>query len=69
MIENRATATNEEGNTRYIASLSCRTIVYKGLFTGTQLAGFYEDLKDPDMASAMVVVHQRYSTNTFWDPI
>ncbi|MBW1894976.1 MAG: glutamate synthase subunit alpha, partial [Deltaproteobacteria bacterium] len=49
----------------YIPSLSCRTIVYKGLFTAPQLAGFYNDLRDPALKSAMAVVHQRYSTNTF----
>ncbi len=49
----------------YISSMSCRTIVYKGLFTAPQLAGFYRDLNDPDLTSAVAVVHQRYSTNTF----
>ncbi len=49
----------------YISSMSSRTIVYKGLFTAPQLSGFYTDLKDPDIKSAMAVVHQRYSTNTF----
>ncbi|PID74335.1 MAG: hypothetical protein CSB32_01320 [Desulfobacterales bacterium] len=49
----------------YIASLSCRTIVYKGLFTAPQLAAFYPDLHDPHFISAVAVVHQRYSTNTF----
>ena len=49
----------------YIPSMSCRTIVYKGLFTATQLPGFYSDLSDPELISALAVVHQRYSTNTF----
>ena len=49
----------------YIASLSSRTVVYKGMLRGTQLAGFYPDLENPDFASAFAVVHQRYSTNTF----
>ena len=49
----------------YIPSMSCRTIVYKGLFTATQLPGFYSDLNDPELISALAVVHQRYSTNTF----
>ncbi|MEW6355452.1 MAG: glutamate synthase large subunit [Planctomycetota bacterium] len=48
----------------YIASLSCRKIVYKGLLTGTQLPEFYPDLLHKDFASAFAVVHQRYSTNT-----
>jgi glutamate synthase (NADPH/NADH) large chain/glutamate synthase (ferredoxin) len=49
----------------YVASLSSRTVVYKGMLSGTQLARFYPELTDPDFASAFVVVHQRYSTNTF----
>ncbi len=49
----------------YIPSMSCRTIVYKGLFTAPQLHGFYTDLHDPELTSAVAVVHQRYSTNTF----
>ena len=48
----------------YIPSLSSRTIVYKGLLTGSQLTTFYPDLRDPSFASAFAVVHQRYSTNT-----
>ena len=49
----------------YIASLSSKTIVYKGLFVGPQLARFYPDLTDPDFSTALAVFHQRYSTNTF----
>jgi len=49
----------------YISSLSSRTIVYKGLLLGAQLPAFYEDLRDPGLASALAVIHQRYSTNTF----
>src|ERR1700683_4669373 len=48
----------------YYCSLSSRTIVYKGLLTPEQLASFYPDLSDPEFASAFVVFHQRYSTNT-----
>ncbi len=48
----------------YYCSLSSRTIVYKGLLTPQQLAPFYLDLSDPEFASAFVVFHQRYSTNT-----
>ncbi|MGM0403914.1 MAG: glutamate synthase large subunit, partial [Thermodesulfobacteriota bacterium] len=53
----------------HIPSLSCRTIVYKGMLMADQIPRFYEDLQDPDFTSAMAVVHQRYSTNTFptWD--
>jgi glutamate synthase domain-containing protein 2/glutamate synthase domain-containing protein 1/glutamate synthase domain-containing protein 3 len=64
-IEKRVVTLGRPENTCYLPSLSCRTIVYKGLFTGPQLAGFYQDLGDPEMVSAMAVVHQRYSTNTF----
>ncbi|MCX7933668.1 MAG: glutamate synthase-related protein, partial [Planctomycetota bacterium] len=49
----------------HIASLSCRTVVYKGLMHAGQIALFYPDLHDPRLESALVVVHQRYSTNTF----
>jgi len=62
----RETAKEEEGrDSFYIASLSSRTIVYKGLMMATQVPGFYLDLKDPNLATAAVVIHQRYSTNTF----
>ncbi|MDD2238001.1 MAG: glutamate synthase large subunit, partial [Kiritimatiellae bacterium] len=49
----------------YVPSFSARTIVYKGLMLPKQLAAFYSDLNDPELESALVVVHQRYSTNTF----
>ena len=49
----------------YLPSLSCRTIVYKGLLLATQLASFYAELADPDVSSALCLVHQRFSTNTF----
>ena len=49
----------------YISSLSSRTIVYKGLLTGTQLNRFFPDLSDPTFASPYALVHQRYSTNTW----
>src|SRR6185312_13006035 len=49
----------------YIPSLSARTIVYKGLLLAPQIANFYGDLSDPDAASALCLVHQRFSTNTF----
>ena len=53
----------------YVASLSGRTIVYKGMLMGGQVSGFYRDLDQPTVTSAVAVVHQRYSTNTFpsWD--
>src|SRR5947199_56075 len=49
----------------YIPSLSCRTIVYKGLLLAPQIANFYRELSDPDVDSALCLVHQRFSTNTF----
>ncbi len=49
----------------YIPSLSSRTIVYKGLLLAPQIARFFKDLADPEMVSALCVVHQRFSTNTF----
>ena len=49
----------------YVASLSCRTIVYKGLLMPEQVEVFYPDLTNKMFESAFVIVHQRYSTNTF----
>jgi glutamate synthase (NADPH) large chain len=49
----------------YIPSLSSRTIVYKGLLLAPQIANFYRELSDPDAMSALCLVHQRFSTNTF----
>lgn len=49
----------------YIASLSSRTIVYKGMFNAWQLEKYYPDFQDTDFSSALALVHQRYSTNTF----
>ncbi|MHB1503097.1 MAG: glutamate synthase large subunit [Acidimicrobiales bacterium] len=49
----------------YPVSLSARTIVYKGMLTAHQLAGFYADLADERMVSSLALVHSRFSTNTF----
>jgi glutamate synthase (NADPH) large chain len=49
----------------YVPSLSARTIVYKGLLLAPQIANFYPELRDPDVMSALCLVHQRFSTNTF----
>ncbi|MEQ1499013.1 MAG: glutamate synthase large subunit [Novosphingobium sp.] len=49
----------------YMPSFSSRTVVYKGLLLATQVGDFYADLTDPDCASALGLVHQRFSTNTF----
>ena len=48
----------------YACSLSCRTIVYKALLTGTQQPSFFTDIRYPEYESAVAVFHQRYSTNT-----
>jgi glutamate synthase domain-containing protein 2/glutamate synthase domain-containing protein 1/glutamate synthase domain-containing protein 3 len=48
-----------------VPSLSSRTIVYKGLLLAPQIANFYVELSDPDVMSALCLVHQRFSTNTF----
>ena len=48
----------------YVPSLSCRTIVYKGMFLVGQLRTFFTDLEDPDYTSAIAMVHSRFSTNT-----
>jgi glutamate synthase (ferredoxin) len=48
----------------FVCSLSCRTLVYKALLTGTQLAGFFPDLASSDYETAIAIFHQRYSTNT-----
>ena len=49
----------------YPVSISCRTIVYKGMFLADQLAKYYPDLTDVRVTSALALVHQRFSTNTF----
>ena len=49
----------------YVPSFSCRTVVYKGLMMATEIPAFYLDLNEPLFESALAVVHQRYSTNTF----
>ncbi|MEO0061758.1 MAG: Ferredoxin-dependent glutamate synthase 1, partial [Pseudomonadota bacterium] len=49
----------------YMPSFSSRTVVYKGLLLATQVGSFYDDLRDPDCVSALGLVHQRFSTNTF----
>jgi len=54
-----------EGADLYVASLSAKTICYKGMFLAPQLFGYYPDLSDRRMTSALALVHQRYSTNTF----
>ncbi|MFY1651007.1 glutamate synthase large subunit [Solwaraspora sp. WMMB762] len=55
----------ERGVTAYFPSLSGRTMVYKGMLTPDQLPEFYPDLRDERVASAIALVHSRFSTNTF----
>ena len=54
----------QSNDNTYVVSLSCRTIVYKGMFLVSQLRGFYKDLQSEDYASAIAMVHSRFSTNT-----
>ena len=49
----------------HIVSLSARTLCYKGMFLANQLGDYYPDLQDEEMVSALALVHQRFSTNTF----
>ncbi len=59
----RKRAEHETGT--YFASLSARTLVYKGMLSAPQLGPFFPDLADPRYASALALVHSRFSTNTF----
>ncbi|MGY4301579.1 glutamate synthase (NADPH/NADH) large chain [Bradyrhizobium sp. i1.4.4] len=49
----------------YPCSMSCRTVIYKGMFLADQLGKYYPDLHEADFESALALVHQRFSTNTF----
>jgi len=49
----------------YVPSMSCRTVIYKGLLLADQVGKYYLDLQDPRTVSAIALVHQRFSTNTF----
>ncbi len=62
-IEKRVIAAQIQGF--YICSLSCRSIIYKGLFLAQSLSTFYPDLRDLRFESRIAIFHQRYSTNTF----
>ena len=62
-IEKQALADNISNF--YICSLSCRSVIYKGLFLAEQLATFYPDLMDERFVSSFAIFHQRYSTNTW----
>ncbi|MDQ6998135.1 MAG: glutamate synthase large subunit [Mariprofundus sp.] len=66
VASNAVTALARDGAANfYTASLSSRTIVYKGMFHSHQVSPYYEDLRDARMTSALALVHQRFSTNTF----
>ncbi|MDR2193060.1 MAG: glutamate synthase large subunit [Treponema sp.] len=58
-------AAGEECASCYFPSLSSRVIVYKGMLTSSQLKDYYADLQDESVATAVALVHSRYSTNTF----
>src|SRR5215475_5015697 len=49
----------------YVPSMSCRTVIYKGLLLANQVGRYYRDLADPRVISSLALVHQRFSTNTF----
>ncbi|MEO6030372.1 MAG: glutamate synthase central domain-containing protein, partial [Burkholderiaceae bacterium] len=49
----------------YVPSMSCRTVIYKGLLLAHQVGRYYQDLQDPRATTALALVHQRFSTNTF----
>ena len=53
----------------YVVSMSCCTVVYKGLLLANRIAAYYTDLSNPTAVTALAIVHQRFSTNTFptWD--
>src|SRR5689334_4017762 len=57
------------GKEFYVPSMSARTVCYKGMLLAHQVGEYYEDLQDPRVESALALVHQRFSTNTFpsWD--
>ncbi|MEO6197567.1 MAG: glutamate synthase large subunit [Dehalococcoidia bacterium] len=55
----------EDAETFYFASLSARTLVYKGMLMATQVRGYFPDLSDPRLSSALCMFHSRFSTNTF----
>ena len=59
----------KEKDSFYVPSFSTKIIIYKGMFTPSQLNNYYKDLSHPEMKSAIALVHSRFSTNTFptWD--
>ena len=66
VVSNRVTAiTDTDSSGYYVVSMSPDTIIYKGLVLGVNLGDYYTDLKNPKVTSALALVHQRFSTNTF----
>ncbi|GAA4516476.1 glutamate synthase large subunit [Sphingobacterium thermophilum] len=65
LIIQKIKATQEYPLPLYLASLSCKTIVYKGQLTTYQVGTYFKDLRDPRVVSAFGLVHSRFSTNTF----
>ncbi len=64
-VEHEVEIPGDSDGTVYFPSLSCRTIVYKGMLTTPQLEEFYADLRDERLESGLALVHSRFSTNTF----
>ena len=70
LIENQVRESDWQGRENfYIPSLSSRTLLYKGMLLANQVDSYYKDLRDERVVSALALVHQRFSTNTFpsWD--
>ncbi len=67
--EKRILAEHGDEHFFYVTSFSSRTIVYTGMLISRQIRGFFPDVRDPEFASALCLVHSRYSTNTLgsWD--
>ena len=64
-IELRTEEALESTDKFYVVSMSSATLIYKGMLTGGQIAEFYADLRDDTFVSAIAILHERYSTNTF----
>ena len=66
MVENAVRhSTIPQRDMFYLPSLSCKTIIYKGMLNSDQVTTYYPDLSDPTMESALALIHSRFSTNTF----
>ena len=65
VVEREVNTALADASSFYITSLSSKTLVYKGLVLPSQIRGYFPDLTDPKMETALALVHQRFSTNTF----